>query len=419
MIPQQAPTLKRALSLPKMVFYGLGTTIGAGIYALIGELAGVSGYLAPMAFLVASVLAGLTALSFAELSSRYPHAAGTAAYTQVGFNLKPLSTLVGLLVILAGLVSSAALLHAFSGYFFKLVPWPTHWIILSTALILGAFALWGIVQAVWFTAALTLLGLIGLVWVIAVSVSALDQLPMLWPELLPGASFSSWGIVLAGTLLAFYAFIGFEDMVAVAEEVNDVQRTLPKAIILTLVLTTLLYLSIMLLAVLSIPPELFANSSAPLALLYEHHTQKNPQWIIWISLFAIIDGALIQIIMASRVLYGLSSQGQLPAWLGQINPKTHTPVYATILAICTVIILAFIGNLSSLAQLTSWIMLLVFTLVNLALWRIKRREVQFKQPINTSKAAHTHAFNVPIKLTLLAFLASLGFVLLETYRIFS
>ncbi len=120
----QPTPLKRAISLPMLVLYGLGTTIGAGIYALVGELAGISGYLAPMAFLIASLLAGITALSFAELSSRFPWAAGAALYTREGFGSERFSTLVGLLVVSAGLVSSAALVNAFAGYLNQLIdPW--------------------------------------------------------------------------------------------------------------------------------------------------------------------------------------------------------------------------------------------------------------------------------------------------------
>lgn len=400
-------TLKRALTLPKMLLYGLGTTIGAGIYALVGELAGISGYLAPMAFLVAALLAGLTALSFAELASRYPYASGTAAYTQAGFSSKSLSTLVGLLMVLAGLVSAAALLNAFTGYFTQLLALPTAWIIIATTLLLGAFAVWGIVQAAWLTAGLTLLGIFGLILVVIVSVDALQNLPQLWPKLIPGLEPSSWGLMFAGTLLAFYAFIGFEDMVAVAEEVKDTKRTLPWAIVLTLVLTMLLYLAIMLLVVLSIPPASFAQSTAPLATLYYYHTGQNPQVIIWISLFAIIDGALIQMIMAARVLYGLSCRQQLPAWLSYVYPNTQTPLFATILVIGIVLIFALMGDLSGLAHITSFIVLMIFSLVNLALWRIKRRP----------NSALPGIFSTPNWLTLCAFVASVLFLLLELSRL--
>ncbi len=409
-MPQPTP-LKRAISLPMLVLYGLGTTIGAGIYALVGELAGVSGYLAPAAFLMASLLAGITALSFAELSSRYPWAAGAALYTREGFGSERFSTLVGLLVVSAGLVSSAALVNAFAGYLMPLLDRLIHLdrltIVILATLMLGLFAAWGIMQSILITASMTLLGIAGLIVIIYVGHGALANLSTEWPKLIPSSDFSSWGFIFAGTLLAFYAFIGFEDMVVVAEEVKDVKRNLPLAILLTLGITTLLYMLIMTIAVLSMPPAELAQSSAPLAQLYQHHTGEDSSLISIIGLFAIIDGVLVQMIMASRVLYGLSSRGQLPALLSLVNSKTQTPLYATGLTISGVLILAIVGRLSSLAELTSIIMLIVFSLVNLSLWRIKQ-----DQPHNDGN------INLPSWISLSAFLVSSAFVILEITKLF-
>ena len=366
--------LKRTLNLPMMVLYGLGTTIGAGIYALVGELAGVSGYLAPFAFLFAALLAGLTALSFAELSSRYPRAAGAALYVQIGLNSQRLARIIGLLVIAAGLISSAALVNAFSGYLNEIIHLERETVIILVALILVALAIYGIAESVFVASLITVVAVAGLVWIILISQSAFTQLPDKLPELVPSLSLIDFGFIFSGMLLAFYAFIGFEDMVDVAEEVKDAKRTLPLAIILTLAITIILYLAIMLVAVLSIPPSELALSQAPLATLYSFHTGQPATVITLIGMFSIINGALIQIIMASRVLYGLSYRKQLPALLSYVNPKTQTPIIATLLAGLVVIILALIGSLSSLAKITSIIMLMVFALINLSLWRIKKRD---------------------------------------------
>ncbi len=403
----QSSSLKRAISLPMLVLYGLGTTIGAGIYALVGELAGVSGYLAPAAFLMASLLGAITALSFAELSSRYPRAAGAALYTREGFGSVGFSTLVGLLVVSAGLVSAAALVNAFAGYLNQLIDLDRVTVVLLTTLTLGLFAAWGIMQSILITAAMTLLGIAGLVIIIYVGHGALADLSTEWPKLIPTSDVTSWGFVFAGTLLAFYAFIGFEDMVDVAEEVKDVKRNLPLAILLTLGITTVFYMLIMTIAVLSMPPEELSQSSAPLAYLYQYHTGKDSTLIIFIGLFAIIDGVLVQIIMASRVLYGLSSRGQLPALLSRVHPKTQTPLFATALSIGGVLILAIVGRLGSLAELTSIIMLIVFSLVNLSLWRIKQR-----MPHNEGH------INLPSWISLTAFIVSSSFVVLEVTKFF-
>jgi amino acid transporter len=403
----QSSSLKRAISLPMLVLYGLGTTIGAGIYALVGELAGVSGYLAPAAFLMASLLGAITALSFAELSSRYPRAAGAALYTREGFDSVGFSTLVGLLVVSAGLVSAAALVNAFAGYLNQLIDLDRVTVVLLTTLTLGLFAAWGIMQSILITAAMTLLGIAGLVIIIYVGHGALADLSTEWPKLIPTSDVTSWGFIFAGTLLAFYAFIGFEDMVDVAEEVKDVKRNLPLAILLTLGITTVFYMLIMTIAVLSMPPEELSQSSAPLAYLYQYHTGEDSTLIIFIGLFAIIDGVLVQMIMASRVLYGLSSRGQLPALLSRVHPKTQTPLFATALSIGGVLILAIVGRLGSLAELTSIIMLIVFSLVNLSLWRIKQR-----MPHNEGH------INLPSWISLTAFIVSSSFVVLEVTKFF-
>ncbi len=261
-------TLNRSLSLPMMVLYGLGTTVGAGIYALVGELAGVAGYLAPAAFLVASLLAGLTAMSFAELSGRFPLAAGAALYVQNGFSSTQMARLTGLVVVLAGLVSAAALLNGFVGYFHEFFNVDRSFIILLVTVVLSAIAIWGIAESVTIASVVTLVEIAGLLWIIGVSRSGLAQLPDMWVNFIPTIDTVSLASIYAGTLLAFYAFIGFEDMVDVAEEVKDVKRNLPIAILLTLGITTLLYVLIMIVAVLAMPPEILAKSKAPLALLF-------------------------------------------------------------------------------------------------------------------------------------------------------
>lgn len=377
-MPAHDPTgpipLSRRISLPLLVLYGLGQTIGAGIYALVGEVAGTAGYGAPLAFLLAALLAAVTALSYAELSSRYPRAAGAALYVQTGLGSARLGAATGLLVVLAGLVSSAALINAFIGQFAAFVPLDRTLAILLVAAALGLIAAWGILESLRIAGLVTLLEIGGLLLVIGAAWPDLATLPARWPALLPEAAPGPWLGVLGGMLLAFYAFLGFEDMVDVAEEVRDVRRALPLAILATLGLTTVLYVAIMAAAVLSLPPSELAASAAPLARLYAHHAGVAGPAISIIGLFAIINGALISLIMASRVLYGLSRRGQLPAWLGRVHPGTRTPMLATLLVTSICVVMALIGRLASLAEATSLLMLGVFALINLSLWRIKRRE---------------------------------------------
>lgn len=373
-VSAQPPRLRRVLSLPLITFYGLGTILGAGIYVLIGKIAGIAGLYAPLAFLIAAAVAALTGFSYAELTSRYPHAGGESIYVQQGFGIRTLSTLVGLLVATAGLVSAATITHGFVGYLGVFVELPATPVIIAVVLVLGGLAIWGILESAWAAAIATVIEISGLLLIIAVASPSLATLPARWPELLPSADAAAWSGIMLGAFVAFYAFIGFEDMANVAEEVQDATHNLPRAILFSLALATTLYLLVTLAAVLSLPPAQLAASAAPLALIFEHSTGYPPTLIAAISLFAVINGALIQIIMASRMLYGMSAAGWLPGMLAQVSMRTGTPVVATIAAASGVLLFALALPLGALAKVTSTIVLVVFALVNLALIKIKRRD---------------------------------------------
>jgi len=163
-------------------------------------------------------------------------------------------------------------------------------------------------------------------------------------------------------------------MVNVAEEVRNPQTNMPLAIISCLVISSVLYMAVALVAVLSVPLETLAGSHAPLALLYQHKTGTAPTVITLVSLFAVTNGALVQIIMGARVLYGLSSRGWLPGFLGRINPRTRTPLRATLLLTTLILIMALWLPLVTLARLTSLVTLVVFACINMALVVIKGRD---------------------------------------------
>ena len=372
-IPSAEPTLKRSLSLTLLTLYGLGTTIGAGIYALIGKVAGRAGIFAPISFLLACLLSALTAFAFAELASRLPRSAGEALYVREGFRSPRLGIVVGLMVASAGCISAAAIVNAAVGYINQFVALPASPTIALLAIALGLVAAWGITESVLTAALFTLVEIGGLLLVIAAGAMAIPDLPRHMPEVLPPLDTVAWAGIVGGTVLAFYAFLGFEDMVNVAEEVKDVRRTMPLGIILTLGITTLLYFALAVVAVLAVPPAELAVSDAPLALLFERSTGASPAVISGISVFAILNGALVQMIMASRVIYGLAEQGSLPRHFGRVHRHTRTPLVATGLVVAIVLMLGLGFPIEPLAEATSLIVLMVFALVNLALIPIKRR----------------------------------------------
>lgn len=371
--PVTGPALRRALSLPVITFYGIGTIVGAGIYVLVGKVAGVAGMQAPVAFAVAAIVAVLTAFSYAELSSRFPLSAGEALYVEAGLGLRPLSVFVGLLIVTSGIVSSAAIARGFVGYLHVFVDVPAPVAIALLVVALGVVAAWGIAESAALAVVSTLAEVGGLLLVIWVARHSVVALPARLPELIPGFDAATWSGIALGAFLAFYAFIGFEDMVNVAEEVRDPVRTMPVAILLATGATVALYLVLAVVAVLSVPvPELDA-AEAPLALIYQRATGGSPAVITVIGLFAVVNGGLIQMIMAARALYGMSRQGWLPAFLGVTHPRTQTPLRTTAIVTAAVLVVALALPVEAAASLTSLVVLVVFSLVNLALVRLRHR----------------------------------------------
>ena len=401
-MPSTDNQLRRSLTLPMLILYGLGTTIGGGIYALVGKVAARAGMLAPLSFVAAALLSAFTALAFAELSSRYPKSAGEAVYVQQAFNKKSLTVVIGMLVILNGCISAAALANGFVGYLQVFVSIPDWIAIVTVTAALGLLAIWGIGQSVITAAVITVIEIIGLILIVWVTRSDLATFPVRLNEFNPGLNSAMWLGILSGSFLAFYAFIGFEDMVNVAEEVVDVENNLPKAIIITLILTTLIYCLVTLAAVLTVPPEQLGQQSAPLTYIYAAKTGSDATLISLISILAIVNGALIQMIMASRVLYGMSRQSMIPAqlnFMAEINPRTQTPIKATLL----VSVLALSYAIESLAETTSLMILVIAVVVNTALVQIKLRAEE--QP-------EKKGIRVPIAVPITGLIISFGFAIM-------
>jgi len=368
------PALRRRLTLPLVTLYGLGNILGAGVYVLIGKVAGEAGYFAPVSFLMAGIIAAITAFSFAELSSRYPLSGGEAVYVQKAFDVKQLSLTVGLLIIITGIVSAATLTRGFLGYLQVFIVLPDWLVILCLLALLGLIAIWGIFESVSAAALFTLIEIGGLIFILFIAAPAWEQLPQRLAQFTPGWQIDQWSGIVGGAFLAFYAYVGFEDMVNVAEEVKQPQRNLPIAILLALGLATVLYLLVEVSALLVLSPSQLSQTAAPLATLYEAVNGNKPWLIAVISLFAVVNGALIQIIMASRVCYGLARLHWLPYFLSAVNARTQTPVYATFLVTSLIMLAAIWLPIETLARTTTYLLLIVSSLINLALVRIKRRQ---------------------------------------------
>ncbi len=368
--------LARKINLPLLIFYGLGTILGAGIYVLVGKVAGSAGLLAPLSFIIAAIIAWITAMSYSQLVVLYPKSAGEAIYVEKGFQIPAITVLTGLLIIVTGIVSAATLAKGFIGYFVLLVPVDTTLAIIGLVILLFLIAAWGIAESVTLAALITLIEVAGLLIVFIFCGDSLSQIPEKAQQLLIPLSSAQWIGVLSGAFLAFYAFIGFEDMVNVVEEVKQPETTMPTAILWVVIISTGLYVMVALVATLSLPLAELEQSKAPLAELLQSKNPMAAKVVTVISVLAIVNGVLIQIIMASRVCYGMSKRYGGPAFLHSIDPKTHTPVVATLLIALLILLAALFFPLTSLAKFTSFIILIIFTLINLALWRIQNRHYQ-------------------------------------------
>ena len=363
--------LRRAVGLPMLLFYGVGTMVGGGFYALLGAVTSRAGMATPGAFLLAGLLALPTALSFAELAARFPVSAGEARYVFEGFGSRRFSTGVGLLVAATGVVSAATLSRAVGGFLNVASGAPLVAGALVTIVVLTALAAWGIGQSVLVVCAITVIevGGLGLATALAPTTAA-EVAGQASHFFLPGSDLGVFAWV-GGGLLAFYAFVGFEDLVNLAEEVRDPRRTLPRALIGALAVTTTLYVVVSAVAVTAVPTAVLAESRSPLATLVGG--SRAAPALTWIGVLAGVNGALVQLVMTARVLYGLACGGALPGAFARVNARTRTPVLATVVGgACASLLIAGLP-LETLARLACVVLLVVFVLVNASLVRLHRR----------------------------------------------
>lgn len=369
--------LKRTINLFLLTLYGLGTIIGAGIYVLVGKVAQEAGPYAASAFGVALIVAAFTAYSFAALTRHYPKASGIAYYVHMAFHQPVLTTLVGYGALLTGIVSAAVLARGFVGYFQVLVPINTELGIILIVTVLSVIAVLGLFRSLVLSGIMTVVEVFGLllvIWILQDNIiieqwQISDFIPLADQELLSG--------IALGAFIAFYAFIGFEDIVNIADEIKAPERTLPLAIILSFSIAGVLYMMVAFVSTMAVPLSELSSSLAPLS-----HVVKlqgyNPLLITLISCIAVINGMLAQIIMASRMIHSMAEVKTLPLWFAKMDDRFAIPLRATICAVILIIILALCLPLITLAKATSFIILFVFGMVNLSLVRINRREKQGK-----------------------------------------
>lgn len=370
-------TLRRRLGLGLLTSYGVGVMVGAGIYVLVGVVIAQAGVWAPVAFLLAAGVALPSALSYAELTTRLPEAAGEAAFVEAGFGKGTIAVPVGLAIVVAGIISGAAVLRGGVGYLGALVDVPEPWLIIGLGLLLILVATLGVLESLAFSAIFTVIEVAGLLAVSAAGFMAEPTADWITPAA------PEWTMIAGAVSLCFFAFIGFQDLANMAEEVRDPSRIMPRGILLALAITAVLYAMVSLAAVRAVPVAEMAATHRPIALLWETSTGSSAAFLSAIGVAAAVNGILAQIVMAARVLFGLGRRVRWLAPFTQVSERTGAPTRATLLVGACLIAAALLLPVNALAEVTSVVLLVVFSLVNIALILIKRRnpDAPFRLPV--------------------------------------
>jgi basic amino acid/polyamine antiporter, APA family len=373
----EAPQLRRTIGPTQMALYGLGSMLGAGIYGLIGKAAGQAGNALWLAFVVAFVAALLTALSYASLGSRYPRAAGAAYVTERAYGFSLLSFMVGIALVCSGLTSIATQSQVFAANIaalFGLEDMPLSWLALGFLLILTGIVFRGIRESMWVNVLCALIEAGGLLLVIVVGASYWGSVDYLATPAVPGGDHAAL-LVMQATVLAFFAFIGFEDMINVAEETREPERTVPLGLMLAMSGAAFLYIGVAVTAVSVVPWPKLAAAPGPITAVVERAAPSIPPIVFTvITLFAVANTALVNYVTASRLIYGMARQGLLPERLGSVHAARRTPHLAVAALFLVLAPLALLGTITELAAATVLLLLLVFMVVNGALFILKGRK---------------------------------------------
>jgi amino acid transporter len=372
--------LKPVLGPVQLVFYSVGVIIGAGVYSVIGAAAGIAQESLWLSFVIGAVVALLTGLSYAEMTTSFPHAGAEYAYLRKAipeWNWVAFS--VGIVILLGGAATAATVAVAFGGYLRVFVDVPVALSAFVLLLFCTAFNIWGMRESSWANVALTSVEVAGLLVVIAAGLTRENIAePLLTPPQ-PG--------VLLGAAILFFVYLGFQDIANLAEEVRHPARDLPRAILTSIGITTFLYVMVSLAVVALATPAELAASDAPLAVAIEKAWTGSGNLIGAFALFSTANTALITMIAVSRLAFSMSRDGELPRAMGKLMPGRHTPWIAAIAIFATSAILVPIDNVRVLAELSSFAALLAFFAVNLALIVLR-----YRQP------AHRRPFRVPLSI---------------------
>lgn len=382
------PQLQRSIGTTQLALYALGSMVGSGIYGLIGKAAGQAGSAVWLSFLIALCAALLTSLSYASLGSRYPRAGGAAYVTGRAFRTPIVSFIVGLALVASGLTSIATQSKIFATILADISGLerlsPT-FIAIGFLLVVSGIVFRGIRESMWVNVFCTLMEVSGLLLVIASGLSYWGNVDYFGTP--PERADTSFGvIVLQASVLTFFAFIGFEDAINVAEECKNPERTIPRGLVIATFAAALLYIAVAISAVSVVPWQELATASSPLTEVMRRSAPGFPPGLMtFIALFSVANTALVNYVTASRLIYGMAGQGLLPNHLGRVHAMRRTPHIAVLALLAVALMLVIAGGIADLAAATVLLLLVVFIAVNASLVTLKRRPGegpgQFEIPI--------------------------------------
>lgn len=377
--PQPSPALKRAITGPMLLLFILGDVLGAGVYALAGTIAGEVGGAIWVPLLIALCFAMLTAGSYAELVTKYPHAGASAVFAGKAFKSPLISFLVGFCMLAAGVTSAAGLSLAFAGdYMAPFIELPPHIVALIFLVVIALLNARGIKESLSANLVMTVIEVSGLLLVIIAAVwffrsgdGDLSRAVQFKEGVNPAFA------VLGAALLAFYSFVGFETSANLAEEVRNVRTVYPRALFGALLIAGAIYMGVGIAAATVMPIEQLVLSSAPLLeVVKASNLGIPPRLFAFIALVAVANGALLTMIMSSRLAYGMSRQGLLPNALSNVLPERRTPWVAIVATTVVAIILTLTGSLATLAETVVLLLLFVFISTNLAVLVLRKDTVE-------------------------------------------
>ena len=376
--PARGSGLHRAITPKLLLLFIVGDILGGGIYVLVGEVGAETGGAIWAAFLLALAMAAFTAGSYAELVSKYPHAGGASLYVHRAFANPFLSFIVAFAVAISGITSASALSRGFGGdYLSEFVDID---VTVAALLLIGLVTLInfrGISESVKLNAGFTLVEIGGLLLIVLIAAVAVGQGNADVDRAFEFKEGSSvFAASLAGAALAFYALIGFEDSVNVAEEARDPVRTYPRVLFGGLVIAGALYLFVTIAASVVVPTNDLTSSSGPLLeVVKQGPLGIDAKFFSAIGLLALANGALINMIMASRLLYGMAAEGVVPRPLGTIHSGRRTPFVAILFTSAIAAVLVTTADLSKLADTTVALLVVVFAIVNATVLYLRRDPV--------------------------------------------